>query len=131
MGKQYGHTNTHDAPPRYTRASSLDTPTSSAVSYLQSPPHSYQHQEHHSSHQQKQARFAGGPNGTSSKNQQGETVQGLLNNFSKALGKNSFLNCYFLYEKYSQRLQSPPSISSLPLFKNMDILYCNQNLFKN
>ena len=78
---------------RYTRAASLDTPTSS--SYLASPPHhnSSQH-NHYGHHTSRQAGGARGSHPTNSSTktghqpQQGESIQGMLNNFSKALGKS-------------------------------------------
>ena len=82
---------------RYTRAASLDTPTSS--SYLASPPHhnssQHNHYGHHGSRQAGGARGSGShPTNSSTKTghqpQQGESIQGMLNNFSKALGKSQF-----------------------------------------
>lgn len=94
---------------RYTRAASLDTPTSS--SYLSPTSTSHLHNHHGGYQQQLHGRqpARGGPgqpattNNSSTKTgqqqQQGESIQGMLNNFSKALGKTIYLFVFFLRGK--------------------------------
>ena len=98
----YGHsTSNQQQPPRYTRASSLDTPTSSSAGYDHS---TSQIHNHSSSYRQQSGSKAAGSaaqaNNSSTKTaQQGESIQGMLNNFSKALGKKNtfhillFISC--------------------------------------